>query len=69
MTQMSRSLHVSAAVLRIFYRSCTESVLTFSFLCWFSGLNIKSKNVLNKAVNVCGKVVGERQEHFIKSVV
>ena len=24
---------------------------------------MKSKNVLNKVVNVCGKVVGERQEH------
>ena len=23
-----------------------------------------SKNVLNKVVNVCGKVVGERQEHL-----
>ena len=23
---------------------------------------MKSKNVLNKVVNVCGKVVGERQE-------
>ena len=66
---MSRSLNVSAAVLRIFYRSCTESVLTFSFLCWFGGLNIKRKNALNKAVNLCGKVVGERREHLIKSVV
>ena len=28
------------------------------------GLNVKSKNVLNKVVNVCGKVVGERQEHL-----
>ena len=25
---------------------------------------MKSKNVLNKMVNVCGKVVGERQEHL-----
>ena len=53
-----------SAVLRTFYRSCIESVLTFSFLCWFGGLNVKSKNVLNKVVNVCGKVVGERQEHL-----
>ena len=42
---------------------CVESVLTFSFLCWFGGLNVKSKTFLNKVVNVCGKVVGERQEH------
>ena len=25
---------------------------------------MKSKNVLNKVVSVCGKVVGERQEHL-----
>ena len=28
------------------------------------GLNVKSKNVLNKVVNVCGKVVGDRQEQL-----
>ena len=43
---------------------CIESVLTFSFLCWFGGLNVKRKNVLNKVVNMCGKVVGERQEQL-----
>ena len=59
-----RSINVSAAVFCTFYWSCIESVLTFSFLCWFAGLNVKSKNVLNKVVNVCGKVVGERQEHL-----
>ena len=56
--------YVSAAVLCTFYRSCIESVLTFSFLYWFGGLNVKSKNVLNKMVNVCGKVVCERQEQL-----
>ena len=25
---------------------------------------MKSRNILNKVVNVCGKVVGERQEHL-----
>ena len=25
---------------------------------------MKSKNVLNKMVNACGKVAGERQEHL-----
>ena len=49
--QKLRSLNVSSAVLRTFYRSCIESILTFSFLGWFGGLNVKSKNVLNKVVN------------------
>ena len=51
-------------VLRTFYWSCIETVLTFSFLCWFGGLNVKKKNVLNKVETVCGKVVGERQEYL-----
>ena len=55
--------------LRTFYQSRIESVLTFSFMCWFGGLNVKSKNVLNKVVNVCSKVVGERQEHLSMNVV
>ena len=67
--QKLRFVNVSAAVLRTFYRSCIESVLTFSFLCWFGGLNVKSKNVLNKVVNVCGKVVGWKTRTTLKSVV
>ena len=62
--QKLRPLNVSAAFLCTFYRSCIESVLIFLFLCWFGGLNVKSKNVLNKVVNVCGKDMGERQEHL-----
>ena len=57
-----KHVNVSAAVLCTFYQSCIKSVLTFSFLCWFGGLNVKSKNVLNKMVNACGKVVDKRQE-------
>ena len=41
--QKLRSLNVSAPVLCTFYQSCIESVLKFSFLCWFGGLNVKSK--------------------------
>ena len=62
--QKLRSLNVSAAVLRTFYRSCIESVLAFSFLCWFGGLSVKSKNVLRPVVNVCGKILVESQEHL-----
>ena len=28
------------------------------------GLNVKSKSVVNKVVNVCGNVAGERQEQL-----
>ena len=59
-------VYVSVSVLLFyhFYWSCIESVLTFSFQCWFGGLNVKSRNVLNKVETVCGKAVGERQEHL-----
>ena len=50
--QKLRSFNISAAVLRTFYQSCIESVLTFSFLCWFGGLNVKSKNVPNKVARL-----------------
>ena len=60
--QKMRSLDVNVAVLHTLFRSCIESVLTFLFLCWFGGLSVKSKNVLNKVVNVCGKTAGKKQK-------
>jgi hypothetical protein len=59
--QKLRSLNVNQQVLGNFYKCFIESVLTFGFLCWFGGLNVKNRNVLNRVVNVCGKVVGESQ--------
>ena len=44
---------------RLAHETLTPPLL---FLSWFRGLNVTGKNVLNKEVNVCGKVVGERQE-------
>jgi len=60
--QKLRSLHVRQSILCTFYRCFIESVLTFGFVCWFGGLNVRNKSVLNKVVNVCGRVVGEKQE-------
>jgi hypothetical protein len=62
--QKLRSLNVNNTVLGNFYRCFIESVLTFGFLCWFGGLSVKNRNVLNRVVKVCGKVVGERQENL-----
>ena len=45
----------------MFYRAYIESVLTFSFLGWFGSLSVKNKTVLARVVNVCSKIVGERQ--------
>jgi len=60
--QKLRSLNVNSNILHNFYCSFIESVLTFGFLCWYGGLSVRNKNVLNRIVNVCGKVVGERQK-------
>jgi hypothetical protein len=56
--QKLRSLQVTSKVLQGFYRCFIESVLTFSFICWYGGLRVKNKSVLNKVVNVCNRVAG-----------
>ena len=56
-----RSFQVSQETLQIFYRSFIESVLTFSFLCWFGTLSVTNKSKLNRIVNRGSKVVCERQ--------
>ena len=41
-----------------------QSEISFSFLAWFGGLNVKNKGVLNRVVNQCGKVVNEKARKF-----
>ena len=59
--QKLRSLGVNANILQSFYRCFIESVITFSFLCWFGSLSVRNKNVLGRVVNVCSTVVGAKQ--------
>ena len=59
--QKLRSLGVNGKVLQNFYHCFIESVLTFGIVCWYGSLSVKCKNVLNKVVKVCGKVVGKGQ--------
>ena len=44
-----------------FYRSCIESVLSFSLTCWFGNLTVQCKNKLGKIVNICSKIIGVQQ--------
>ena len=44
-----------------YYRCCVESLLTFSFICWFGSLTVRDRTVLNGVVNVCSKVIGVKQ--------
>ena len=45
----------------MFYKSCIQSVLTFSFICWFGNVNEKDKNNLQRIVNISSKVTGVKQ--------
>ena len=59
--QKLRDLNVNSSVLQMFYRAFIESVLTCSFWGWSGSLSVKNRNVLARVVNVCSKIVGERQ--------
>ena len=55
----------------LFYALFTRVVLNqlknFWFQCWFGGLNVKSKNVQNKVMNVCSKVVVSKLVFYAQS--
>ena len=50
------SFNVCDTILCNFYHSFIESLLTFSFICWFNGLSVKEKNSLNTIVKVCSNI-------------
>lgn len=52
------SFCVSKVILSNFYHCFIESLLTFSFVCWFNGLSVKDKNSLASIIKVCSKVIG-----------
>ncbi len=55
---------IDKTLMALFYKSHIESVLTFSFICWFGGLNVRQKNALNKIVNIGGKIIGVQQSNL-----
>ena len=59
-----RSFHVNTDILCTFYHCFLESVLTFSFVCWYDGLSVKCNNLLDRVVNVGGKIVGSKAQEF-----
>ena len=59
--QKLRNVGLCQNILQDFYRSCIQSVLAVSFICWFGSLSVHEKNVLNGVVKVCSKVVGVSQ--------
>jgi hypothetical protein len=56
-----RALMVNNRILERCYRAFIESILTFSFICWFGCVSVKQKSKLSGIVNVCSKIVGTKQ--------
>ena len=50
----------------MFYRAFIESGSDLLFFGWFGSLSVKNKTVLARVVNVCSKIVGERQASLNK---
>jgi len=52
---------VDRSLVILFYKSYIESVLTFSVLCWYGSLGVKS--ALVKIVNTSSEILGVQQSH------
>ena len=59
--RMLNSFSVSPVILCRFYQSFIESLLTYSFICWFNNLSLRDRNSLNSVVRICAKIIGPRQ--------
>ncbi len=56
-----KSFDVDISILIMFYRSFIETVLTFSMICWFYGLNVKSRSQLQSFINLGSTITGSVQ--------
>ena len=62
--QFYRTVFEQHKVLCNFDHSFIENLLTFSFICWFSGLSVKEKNSLNTVVKVRSKISGIQRRNL-----
>ncbi len=44
--------------MKMFYTCFIESIVSFSVICWYGNLNVKSRGKLNSIVKICSKIVG-----------
>ena len=47
---------VDQKILTLFYKSFIQSVLSFSFICWFHSLGVKNRNSLQRIVRIASKI-------------
>ena len=53
-----RNFNLDTVFMKMFYSCFIESILTFSFICWYGSLLEKQKNRLTAVVKVCRKIAG-----------
>ena len=61
--------NILTCILCTIYCCFLQSVLAFPFVCWYGGLCVKCKNVLDRVVYVGGKTVGETKAEEFDPVV
>ena len=49
---------IDQTILRLFYRTFIQSVITFNFLTWHGNLSVRNKNKISKIVNTASKIIG-----------
>ncbi len=52
------SFSVSPSLLKMFYNSFIESVLTFCIICWFGNVTVEQKSLARKIVSTASKLLG-----------
>ncbi len=55
------SFSVRPVILCRFYQAFIESLICFSFICWFHCLSVKDRNNLTSIVKSCSKIIGVKQ--------
>ena len=53
-----RGFQVDRTLMRMFYSSCMESILTYSITSWFGNLSVANRNRLGGIIKVCQKTIG-----------
>ena len=53
--------NINSTIFSMFYKSCIQSVLTFSFICWFGNVSQKDKIKMEWVVNISSKITGFKQ--------
>ena len=59
--QKTCPFNVDSTILSTFYKSCIQSVLTLSYICWFWNVSQKDKNNLQCIVEISSKVTGLKE--------